>query len=137
MAIDLLNRFTASQVNNTANVQSSTPAASESALAAQIVRSVYALKAGDSLQGQLISANGADISLLLGESVTLNAKLDRELSLTPGQIMTFTVNSNKSGKLSLTPLFANTGMEQNAMKALDAASIPVTDKTLCRLTSRH
>ena len=130
MAIDLLNRFTASQVNNTANVQSSTPAASESALAAQIVRSVYALKAGDSLQGQLISANGADISLLLGESVTLNAKLDRELSLTPGQIMTFTVNSNKSGKLSLTPLFANTGMEQNAMKALDAASIPVTDKTL-------
>ena len=130
MAIDLLNRFTTSQVNTTANVQGSTPAVSDSALAAQIVRSVYALKAGDSLQGQLISANGADISLLLGESVTLNARLDRELSLTPGQIMTFTVNSNKSGKLSLTPLFANTGMEQNAMKALDAASIPVTDKTL-------
>ena len=28
------------------------------------------------------------------------------------------------------PLFANVGMEQNAMKALDAANIPVTEKTL-------
>lgn len=130
MAIDLLNRFTASQVNNTSTVQGNSTASNESAIAAQIVRSVYALKAGDSLQGELVSAKGADITLLLGESVTLNAKLDRELSLTPGQIMTFTVNSNKSGKLSLTPLFANTGMEQNAMKALDAASIPVMDKTL-------
>lgn len=130
MAIDLLNRFTTTQVNNTANVQGSTPAMSESAEAARIVRSVYALKAGDSLQGELISAKGNEISLLLGESVTLSARMDRELSLTPGQIMTFTVNANNHGKLSLTPLFANTGMEQNAMKALDAASIPVTDKTL-------
>ena len=130
MAIDLLNRFTTTQVNNTTNVQGSTPAVSESAEAARIVRSVYALKAGDSLQGELISVKGNEISLLLGESVTLSARLDKELSLTPGQIMTFTVNGNNHGKLSLTPLFANTGMEQNAMKALDAASIPVTDKTL-------
>ena len=130
MAIDLLNRFTASQVNNTANVQGNTSAVSESAEAARIVRSVYALKAGDSLQGELIFAKGTDITLLLGDSVTLGAKLNKELSLTPGQIMTFTVNANNHGKLSLSPLFANTGMEQNAMKALDAASIPVTDKTL-------
>ena len=130
MAIDLLNRFGATQVNNTANVQGSSGTVSESAEMARIVRSVYALKAGDSLQGELISAKGTDITLLLGEAVTLNAKLDKELSLSPGQMMTFTVNSNKHGKLSLTPLFANTGMEQNAIKALDAASVPVTDKTL-------
>ena len=130
MAIDLLNRFAAKQVNTTANVQSNTTAVNESAEAARIIRSVYALKAGDSLQGELISAKGNEITLLLGESVTLSARLDRELSLTPGQIMTFTVNANNHGKLSLSPLFANTGMEQNAMKALDAASIPVTDKTL-------
>ncbi len=130
MAIDLLNRFGTTQVNNTTNVQSTSAAVSESAEAARIVRSVYALKAGDSLQGELVSLKGADITLLLGENVTLNAKLDKELSLTTGQMMTFTVNSNKHGKLSLSPLFANTGTEQNAIKALDAASIPVTDKTL-------
>ncbi len=130
MAIDLLNRLGAAQLNSTANVESSSGTVSESAQMAKIVRSVYALKAGDSLQGELVSAKGTDITLLLGEGVTLNAKLDKELSLMPGQMMTFTVNSNKHGKLSLTPLFANTGMEQNAMKALDAASIPVNDKTL-------
>jgi len=130
MAIDLLNRFTTTQVNNTTNVQGTASATPESAEAARIIRSVYALKAGDSLQGELVSVKGTDISLLLGESVMLNAKLNKELAFTPGQLMTFTVNSNKHGKLSLSPLFANTGMEQNAMKALDAASIPVTDKTL-------
>jgi len=130
MAIDLLNRFTTAQVNKTAKIQGNVSVESESAQAARIIRSVYALRAGDSLQGELISAKGTDISLLLGETVTLNARLDRELSLVPGQMMNFTVNSNKHGKLSLTPLFANTGMEQNAMKALEEASIPVTDKTI-------
>ena len=130
MAIDLLNRFTSGQVNNVMTTQSGSQTVSDSAEAARIVRSVYALKAGDTLQGELISAKGTDISLLLGDVVTLSAKLDKDLSLTPGQIMSFTVNSNKNGKLSLSPLFANTGMEQNAVKALDAAAIPVTDKTL-------
>lgn len=130
MAIDLLNRFTSGQVNKVSTSQSGSAPVSDSAEAARIVRSVYAMKAGDTLQGELISAKGMDISLLLGDVVTLNAKLDKELSLTPGQLMSFTVNSNKHGKLSLSPLFANTGMDQNAMKALDAASIPVTDKTM-------
>ena len=130
MAIDLLNRFASGQVNKVSTSQNGSAPVSDPAEAARIVRNVYAMKAGDTLQGELISAKGTDISLLLGDVVTLNAKLDKELSLTPGQLMSFTVNSNKHGKLSLSPLFANTGMEQNAMKALDAASIPVTDKTM-------
>ena len=130
MAIDLLNRFTSGQVNKVSTTQNASVPVSDSAEAARIVRSVYAMKAGDTLQGELVSAKGTDISLLLGDVVTLQAKLDKELALTPGQMMSFTVNSNKHGKLSLSPLFANTGMEQNAIKALDAASIPVTDKTM-------
>ena len=130
MAIDLLNRFTGAKVNNVTTQQTGSQAATESVEAARIVRSVYAMKAGDTLQGELVSAKGTDITLLLGNTVTLSARLDKELSLTPGQLMSFTVNSNKGGKLSLSPLFANTGMEQNAIKALDAAGIPVTDKSL-------
>ena len=130
MAIDLLNRFTGTKVNNAVTSQTGSQAATESVEAARIVRSVYAMKAGDTLQGELLSAKGTDITLLLGNTVTLSARLDKELSLTPGQLMSFTVNSNKGGKLSLSPLFANTGMEQNAIKALDAAGIPLTDKSL-------
>lgn len=131
MAIDLLNRLTQAQMSTTVSKKTTEALNNaDSALAAKILKTVLALRAGDSLQGELVSVNGKDISLLLGDSVLLNAKMDKELMLTPGQKMSFIVDSNQNGKLSLKPLFANTGMEQNAMKALDAAGIPVTDKTL-------
>lgn len=141
MAIDLLNRLTQAQMNTTVS-KKTTEAQNDgmsrliglknadSATAARIIKTVLSLRPGDTLQGELLSTNGKDISLLLGNSVLLNAKMDKELMLNPGQKMSFTVNSNQNGKLSLKPLFANTGMEQNAMKALDAAGIPVTDRTL-------
>ena len=131
MAIDLLNRLTQAQMNTTVSKQVVEAVKNaDSAEAARILNTVLSLKAGDTLQGELVSINGKDISLLLGNTVLLSAKMEKELVLTQGQKMSFTVNSNQNGKLSLKPLFANTGMEQNAMKALDAASIPVTDKTL-------
>ncbi len=131
MAIDLLNRFTSGQVNKTSVTQNNGVTVNiESAEAAKIIRSVYAMKAGDILRGELLSVKGMDISLLLGNAVTLSAKMDKELMMSPGKMMSFTVNSNQNGKLSLSPLFANTGMEQNAIKALDAANIPVMDKSL-------
>lgn len=131
MAIDLLNRMTQAQMNTTVSKKTTEAIKNaDSVTAARILKTVLSLRPGDSLQGELVSANGKDISLLLGDSVLLNAKMEKELMLTPGQKMSFMVSSNQNGKLSLKPLFANTGMEQNAMKALDAANIPVTDKTL-------
>lgn len=131
MAIDLLNRLTQAQMNTTVSKKNTEALQNaDSVTAARILKTVLSLRVGDTLQGELVSVNGKDISLLLGDSVLLNAKMDKELMLAPGQKMSFTVSSNHNGKLSLKPLFANTGMEQNAMKALDAANIPVTDKTL-------
>ena len=131
MAIDLLNRLTQAQMSTTVSKKNTETLKNvDSATAAKILKTVLSLRAGDSLQGELVSVNGKDISLLLGDSVLLNAKMERELMLVPGQKMSFIVDSNHNGKLSLKPLFANTGMEQNAMKALEAAGIPVTDKTL-------
>ena len=130
MAIDLLNRLTQSQVNKTMTTSGETVKLPDSVEAAKILKTVLSLRAGDVLRGELVSVNGKDISLLLGNTVPLGAKMEKELALTPGQSMSFVVGSNNNGKLSLRPLFANVGMEQNAMKALDAAHIPVTEKTL-------
>lgn len=130
MAIDLLNRFTQAQVNKSVTTSGETVKTPESVEAARILNTVLSLKAGDVLRGELVSVNGRDISLLLGNTVTLGAKMEKELTLAPGQNMSFIVGSNNNGKLSLRPLFANVGMEQNAMKALDAAHIPVTEKAL-------
>lgn len=130
MAIDLLNRI--SEQLQKVHTETNTNSASgvSDAEAAKVLRAVYALKPGDALQGELLSINGNDISLLLGNAVTLNAKMDKNLMLQTGQMMNFLVSGNQNGKLSLQPLFTNTGLEQNAMKALDAANIPVTDKAV-------
>ena len=129
MAIDLLNRLSG-QINKVQNKEVTVVANADNAEVARVLRSVYALKSGDTLQGELLSVNGNDLSLLLGNAVVLNAKTEKNLILQPGQMMNFTVSSNHNGKLSLQPLFTNTGLEQNAMKALDAAGIPVTEKSL-------
>lgn len=129
MAIDLLNRLTG-QVNKVQTKEVTVVANADQAEVAKVLRSVYALKSGDTLQGELLSAKGTDLTLLLGNAVVLNAKTDKNLLLQPGQMMNFTVSSNHSGKLSLKPLFTNTGLEQNAMKALDAAGVLVTEKSL-------
>lgn len=131
MAIDLLNRLAQTQVNADVSKKAADAVKNaDSVLAAKILKTVLSLRTGDTLQGELVSVNGRDISLLLEDTVLLNAKMDKELMLTLGQKMSFTVDSNQNGKLSLKPLFANTGMEQNAMKALEAANIPVTDRSL-------
>lgn len=131
MAIDLLNRLAQTQANTEVTKKAADAVKNaDSVLAARILKTVLSLHPGDTLRGELVSANGKDISLLLEDTVLLNAKMDKELMLTLGQKMSFTVDSNQDGKLSLKPLFANTGMEQNAMKALEAANIPVMDRTL-------
>lgn len=131
MAIDLLNRLAQTQANTEVTKKAADAVKNaDSVLAARILKTVLSLHPGDTLRGELVSANGKDISLLLEDTVLLNAKMDKELMLTLGQKMSFSVDSNQNGKLSLKPLFANTGMEQNAMKALEAANIPVTDRTL-------
>lgn len=118
MAIDLLNRLSG-QINKVQNKEVTVVANADNAEVARVLRSVYALKAGDTLQGELLSVNGNDLSLLLGNAVVLNAKTEKNLILQAGQMMNFTVSSNHNGKLSLQPLFTNTGLEQNAMKALE------------------
>ena len=76
MAIDLLNRLTQAQMNTTVSKQVVEAVKNaDSAEAARILNTVLSLKAGDTLQGELVSINGKDISLLLGNTVLLSAKM--------------------------------------------------------------
>ena len=60
----------------------------------------------------------------------LDARLEQSMNLTPGTLMAFQIKSNNSAGLSLMPLFTNTAVDPNAMKALDMAGIPLNDRTL-------
>lgn len=95
----------------------------------KVEQQIQALVPGQTLQGEVVAKNGSEITLNLAGDMVLTARLERELNLELGKILTFQVKNN--GKmLSLSPLFANMAMETTAGKALDMANIPLTDRTL-------
>lgn len=89
-----------------------------------------ALKAGQTISGEVIAKNGSEVQLRLDQDTVMTARLERDLNLALGQYMTFEVKSATSAQIALTPLFENMSQDPNLTKALDAASLPVTDKTL-------
>lgn len=135
MAIDLLRgnslkTMTTAQTSQSTQSEGATLVRVDLLEAQKILQAIRSLNSGQTLQGEVIKTEGQNISLLLQNSVELQAQLDVGLNVNPGKVMTFEVKSNQNGKLALRPLFTNTGSEHSAIKALDAASIPVTDRTL-------
>ena len=99
-----------------------------------IKKQIDALVPGQTLQGEVVSKNGNEITLKVAGDMVLTARLERELNIELGKLLTFQVKNN--GKvLSLSPLFANMSMEKTASKALDMANIPLTERNIQMATS--
>ncbi len=101
-------------------------------LPANIAAQIKALTPGQILSGEVLENSGDVVKLLVnmnGEAVPLQARLDQNMMLALGKSLLFQVKNNGS-TLSLSPLFENMGMEQNASKALESASLPVNDTTM-------
>lgn len=79
---------------------------------------------GQTFQGEVVSRNGNQIQLLLGKDTLLEAHLNQSMNLEIGRIFTFEVRNNGKS-LTLSPLFANTANQANALKALEMAGLPV------------
>lgn len=92
-------------------------------------RQIKALAPGQTIQGEVLSRNGSDVQLKLLDGLLLNAKLDQNMNLDIGKILTFEVRNNGSA-LTLSPLFANMATDANVIKALDMAGIPVSESTV-------
>lgn len=100
--------------------------------AAVLQKEIRALTPGQILSGQILEKNGADLKLLVnfqGSDLELQAKLEQNMALSMGRNILFQVKNNGSS-LSLSPLFENMGMEANAQKAVEMASLPVNDTTM-------
>lgn len=84
---------------------------------------------GQTFQAEVVSRNGNQIQLLLGKDVMLEARLNQSMNLDIGKLFTFEVRGNGKN-LTLSPLFANTANQANALKALEMAGIPVSAATV-------
>ncbi len=135
MAINLLNNsITGMQQGVGSAIGQTSESGGTSALMRQaanaILKEVSGLIPGDTIQGQLVSKDGSNIELLLGNNTRLSTMLEKDMNLSLGQLMSFEVGSNKGGQLTLRPLFANMSNSTTIMSALDAAGIPASDSSV-------
>lgn len=101
-------------------------------LPAMLQKEIQALTPGQILSGRIMERSGEDIKLLVnfqGSEMELQARLEQNMTLTMSKNILFQVKNNGTG-LSLSPLFENMGMEANAQKAAQMASLPVNDTTM-------
>lgn len=130
MAFDLRNLLSYQSTSETQVNYSNGTEAIDSAEAAKILQAIRSLMPGQTIQGELIQKEGNSIQLLLNQGAVLNTNLEQDLMLNLGQKLTFEVKGNQNGQLTLRPLFENVAHDENAVKALEAAGIRVTEKTL-------
>lgn len=113
---------------NTQNIQT----IGREQLPAMLQREIQALTPGQILSGRILERSGEDLKLLVnfqGTDMELQARLEQNMALPAGKNILFQVKNNGTG-LSLSPLFENMGMEANAQKAAQMASLPVNDTTM-------
>ncbi|MDE7252675.1 MAG: flagellar hook-length control protein FliK [Acetatifactor sp.] len=114
------------QVNNTGGQVQQPQSGQSNAQLNQMIRN---LAPGQTLQGEVVSNNNGEIQIKLSDDMVLSARLEQGMNLEVGKNVTFEVRNN--GKtLTLSPLFANTATEANALKALDMAALPINQSTV-------
>ena len=98
-------------------------------------RATLNLSAGDTVSGKIVSItnseDGSRTALIdLGNNSAISAKLNDGMALTNGQNVAFLVRSTSSNTLTLSPLFENTAIDPNTLKALNAAGVEVNNASI-------
>jgi len=101
----------------------------------QTGKSSLTLTAGDTVSGKIVSItnseDGSRTALIdLGNNSSISAKLNDGMALSNGQSVAFLVRSTASNTLTLSPLFENTAIDPNTLKALTAAGVEINDKSI-------
>ena len=87
------------------------------------------MKNGDTFSAKVISNSDGNVTLRMPGGNIINARLSSDMVLTEGQTVSFEVK-NSGSSISLSPLLTNTSTDVNVLKALNMASLPVTDVTV-------
>lgn len=96
---------------------------------ADVERQLHSLVPGQTIRGEIIGRNGSELQIRLAEDMVLNARIDRNINLELGKVLTFEVKNN-GVTLMLSPLFTNVSTDVNVLKALDMAGLPVNENSV-------
>lgn len=92
------------------------------------------LAPGQTIHGEVLSKNGSEVQIRLDRDVVINARLEKNMDISPGQSMTFEVKNNTGTQIALRPLYENLAQDPNVLRALEAARLPSTE-ALMRMVS--
>ena len=85
------------------------------------------LKAGEQLRGTVIEADAGKVMIETKDHGVFMARLENGMQVNKGDVMDFEVRGMQGRQITLTPLYSNMSVDSSVLKALQAASLPVTD----------
>ena len=111
------------------NIKTQPEGSNRVTLSERIKNEILSLVPGKTIQGEVVAKEGNEVVLRLLNNVEIHAKLEQDINLDIGKLLSFEVKNNGKS-LQLSPLLTNTANSDTLMKALDMASLPVSEKTL-------
>ena len=85
------------------------------------------LKAGEQLRGTVIEADAGKVTIETKDHGVFMARLENGMQVNKGDVLDFEVRGMQGRQITLTPLYSNMSVDSSAVKALQAAALPVTD----------
>lgn len=133
MAINLLGNVNQNNIditNTLANGSISAAKQSASEASLKLLSSINDMMPGQIIEGKLLETDGNAAKLLLNNNLILNTQIQSDANLNIGQTFSFEIQSNNGKLLALRPLHTNVSNESTAVKALEAASVKVSEETI-------
>ena len=128
MAININNNYINSANNGSASVSS---VATSGQVSQNHSVDVSNLKSGQTLSGEIVSRDGNTVTLKLNDGQLLNARLNGNVDLSLGRLLSFEVNTNSSeNSISLRPLYSNLSNQSTINAALKAAGLALTNTNI-------
>ncbi len=121
---NLISYGTTAPVSDTSGVSSNAQAQLDKGMAA-----LKSMSPGETLQGEVVSVNGNDVTLKIADNAVITAKLEQSMNVAIGQKMMFEISNNSNGQVALRALFTNLAQEQLATNALQMAGIETNGQT--------
>lgn len=85
------------------------------------------LKAGEQLRGTVIEADAGKVTIETKDHGVFMARLENGMQVNKGDVLDFEVRGMQGRQITLTPLYSNMSVDSSAVKALQAAALPITD----------
>ena len=101
----------------------------------KVMEALSKVSSGSTIEGKVTSISvdekGVRIATIdIGNNTFISAKLNSNTSLIEGQSVTFRVNISSNGTVNLNPLYQNTAVNNNILKAIAEAGMKADAQTL-------